>query len=186
MTDLYFWAQSLDNQAPDVIFKNEKELSDDKSRQEIILEIYEIPKSNIKVFPTNPAVTIRYSYPKFVIEAIPTQKDDLKRLAPIIIYGMLPKSYSQDWVDCVGSNIQNFVSKIIGRTLDESALEDIKKELSETLTLQKKDGGSEIQLSQSHQDFLGSLNQRFKAGSKQVFSRIKSIGKVVYQKLYKN
>ena len=49
MTDLYFWAQSLDNQAPDLILKDEEELSDDKLRQELVSNIYEIPKSNIEV-----------------------------------------------------------------------------------------------------------------------------------------
>ena len=89
MTDLYFWAQSLDNQAPDEIFKNEVKLSDDESRQKLVSEIYAIPKTNIKVLPANAGVTMRYSYPKFVIEAIPTQQDTIKRLAPIVIYGVL-------------------------------------------------------------------------------------------------
>lgn len=138
MTDLYFWAQSLDNQAPDVIFKNEEELSDDKSRQKLVSEIYEFPKSDSEVVSADSAVTIRYSYSKFVIEAIPTEKDELKRLAPIVIYGELPNNFSQPWIDSVGSDIQKFSDKL-NRTLDPSALEAIKKGLSEILQPKKRE-----------------------------------------------
>ena len=141
--DLYFWAQSLDNQAPDVIFKNEEELSDDESRQKLVSEIYEIPKSNIEVLTADPAVTFRYSYPKFVIEAIPTQKDQLKRLAPIVIYGVFPDNFSEDgvedvrkdieWVEKVRKDIEIFVSHRLNRTLDDRALVAIKDKLSEIL-----------------------------------------------------
>ncbi|MEG4409285.1 hypothetical protein [Microcoleus sp. MON2_D5] len=123
MTDLYFWAQSLDNQAPDLIFKNEEELSDDESRQKLVSEIYEIPKSNIEVLPADAPVTIRYSYPKFVIEAIPTEKDTIKRRAPIVIYGELPDDFSEDGVKDVYNRIASVVSDKLNRTLDDSALE---------------------------------------------------------------
>jgi len=143
MKDLYFWAQSLDNQAPDVIFKNGEKLSDDKSRQQLVSEIYEIPRSNIEVLHAHAAVTIRYNYSKFVIEAIPIEKDTVKRLAPIVIYGELPKNFSQAWIESVGSDIHNFVSTKLDRNLDESALEAIKNGLAEILN--NKDRRSAIQ-----------------------------------------
>jgi len=139
MTDLYFWAQSLDNQAPDVIFKNGKALSDDESRQKLVSEIYEVPKSNIEVLPADAAVTIRYSYPKFVIEAIPIEKDHLDRLAPIIIYAELPNKIPENWVESVHSDIQNLVSTKLERNLDESALIAIKKGLSKILKKHTED-----------------------------------------------
>ncbi|NJN24021.1 MAG: hypothetical protein HC810_06005 [Acaryochloridaceae cyanobacterium RL_2_7] len=119
MKDLAFWAQSLDNQAPDVIFKDGQELSDDELRQKLVSEIYEIPKSNIEVAPTDSSVTIRYSYPKFVIEAVPTEKDQANRLAPIVIYGVLPDDFSEPWVKDVCNEIENFVSETLKRTLDK-------------------------------------------------------------------
>ncbi|MEG3844407.1 hypothetical protein [Microcoleus sp. herbarium14] len=148
MTDLYFWAQSLDNQAPDIIFKNQEVLSDDESRQKLVSEIYEFPKSDSEVVSAHSAVTIRYSYSKFVIEAIPIEKDTVKRLAPIVIYGELPNKFPENWVESVHSDIQNFVSTKLERNLDESALIDIKKGLSEILN--NKNGRFAIQSFQSN------------------------------------
>ena len=133
MKNLSFWAQSLDNQAPDVIFKDGQELSDDESRQKLVSEIYEIPKSNIEVLTADPAVTFRYIYPKFVIEAIPTQQDTIKRLAPIVIYGVFPDNFSEDGVEDVRKDIEIFVSHRLNRTLDDRALVAIKDRLSEIL-----------------------------------------------------
>ncbi len=142
MKDLSFWAQSLDNQAPDVIFKDGEELSDDESRQKLVSEIYEFPKS--EVVPDVSAVTIRYSYPKFVIEAIPTEKDQANRLAPIVIYGILPDDPSEFWVEDVCNEIENFISKNLKRTLDNSALVAIQDWLSEAL--KKKRENSQLNL----------------------------------------
>lgn len=139
MKNLSFWAQSLDNLSPDVIFRDGEELSDDESRQKLVSEIYEIPKINIEVLPTDSIVTIRYSYPKFVIEAIPTEKDQVNRLAPIVIYGVLPNDWSELWIKDVRDEIENFVSSRLKRTLDSSALVAIQNWLNETLKKKKAD-----------------------------------------------
>lgn len=144
MKDLSFWAQSLDNQAPDVIFKDGEELSDDESRQKLVSEIYEFPKSDSEVVPADSAVTIRYSYPKFVIEAIPTEKDQANRLAPIVIYGVLSDDFSELWVKDVCNEIESFVSKTLKRTLDNRALVAIHNWLYETL--KKKTENSQLNL----------------------------------------
>lgn len=133
MKDLSFWAQSLDNQSPDVIFKDGEELSDDELRQKLVSEIYEVPKSNIKVLPAASSVTVRYSYPKFVIEAVPTEKDQVNRLAPIVIYGVLPNDGSEIWIKDVCSEIESFISSKLKRTLDSSALIAIQNWLDEAL-----------------------------------------------------
>ena len=111
MKDLSFWAQSLDNQSPDVIFKDGEELSDDELRQRLVSEIYEVPKSNIEVLTIDSSVSVRYSYPKFVIEAVPTEKDQVNRLAPIVIYGVLPNDWSEIWSKDVCSEIEKFCLK---------------------------------------------------------------------------
>jgi hypothetical protein len=138
MKNLSFWAQSLDNQSPDIIFKDGEELSDDKLRQKLVSEIYEIPKNNIEVLSADSAVTVRYSYPKFVIEAIPTEKDQVNRLAPIVIYGILPDNLSEIWIKEVCTGIEDFVSSRLKRTLDNSALVAIHDWLSEILEKKKK------------------------------------------------
>jgi hypothetical protein len=171
MTDLYFWAQSLDNQAPDVIFKNGKALSDDESRQKLVSEIYEIPRSNIEVLHTHAAVTIRYNSSKFVIEAIPLEKDTVKRLAPIVIYGELPKNFSQPWIDSVGSDIHNFVSTKLDRNLDKSALEAIKNGLSKILN--NKDRRSAIQSFQFNLKVLLLLWEKREAFREQIYNKMK-------------
>jgi hypothetical protein len=144
MRNLSFWAQSLDNQAPDVIFKDGEKLSDDGARQKLVSEIYEIPKGSIEVVPANATITIRYSYPKFVIEAIPFEKDQANRLAPIIIYGVFPEKFSQLWVKDVCSEIETFVSSTLKRTLDNSSLTAINDWLYETL--KKKTRKSQLSL----------------------------------------
>jgi hypothetical protein len=133
MKDLSFWAQSLDNQSPDVIFKDGEELSDDELRQKLVSEIYDVSRRNIEVLPADSSVTVRYSYPKFVIEAIPTEKDQINRLAPIVIYGVLPNGWSEIWIKDVCSEIESFVSSRLKRTLDGSALIAIQNWLDEAL-----------------------------------------------------
>lgn len=139
MKSLSFWAQSLDNQSPDVIFKDGQELSDDELRQKLVSEIYEIPRSNMSVLPSDSSVTVRYSYPKFVIEAIPAEKDQVNRLAPIVIYGVLPTDFSELWIRDVCDEIENFVSTKLHRTLDSSAIIAIQNWLDEILKKKRED-----------------------------------------------
>lgn len=122
MKDLSFWAQSLDNQSPEVIFKDGEELSNDELRQKLVLEISEVPKSNIEILNTDSSVTVRYRFPRFVIKVIPNEKDQVNRLAPIIIYGILPDDASEEWPNDVCREIEKFVSTTLKRTLDSSAL----------------------------------------------------------------
>lgn len=160
MKNIYFWAQSLDNQSPDVIFKDGEELSNDELRQKLVSEIYEVPKSNIEVLNIDSSVTVRCSYPKFVIEAIPTEKDQVNRLAPIIIYGILPDDWSEIWIKDVCSEIENFVSSRLNRTLDGSALVAIQNWLNETL---KKKTNSQSTLLNKIKRFLVRLASWLKA-----------------------
>lgn len=164
---LFFWAQSLDNQAPDLIFKDGEELSDDESRQNLVSEIYAIPRSNSKVLSADSTVTIRYSDPRFVIEAIPTEKDQANRLAPIVIYGSLPSVSKEtddgalkESVSEVCNEIKSFVSNTLKRTLDDSALLAIHDWLYETL--KKKTENSQLNLFSLIKSFLDPLVNWFK------------------------
>jgi hypothetical protein len=99
MNNLLFWVQSLDNESPDVIIRNRKELSDDKLKQQLVLEIYEIPAKKIEISLHGPSVTVRHSDPKFVMEVIPVEKDESNRLAPIVIYGKFPEECPEKWLN---------------------------------------------------------------------------------------
>jgi hypothetical protein len=130
---LSFWVQSLDNKSPDIIIKGGTHLCDDKSRQELISEIYRIPKNNktkIKLHPS-PAITLYSSRQKFVIEAVPSEKDQSNRLAPIIIYGVLPNVLPETWAKDVHVVIKAAVSDDLKRTLDDDAFNDIETLLNE-------------------------------------------------------
>lgn len=144
MKDLSFWAQSLDNQAPDVIFKDGQELFDDELRQKLVSEIYDIPDSNTEVIPAESSVTVRYNYQKFVIEAIPAEKDQANRLAPIVIYGILPDDFSEFWIKDVCNEIEIFVSERLKRTFDKSVSVAINDWLHKIL--KKKMGISQLNL----------------------------------------
>ena len=138
MKNLSFWAQSLDNQAPDIIINDRQVLSDDESRQKIVSEIYKLPTKDIKISSYDSSVTVRYSHPRFVIEVIPAEKDRVNRLAPIIIYGQFPKECPSDWVNNVCNEIKEVVSNQIKRTLQDGTLESIRDWLIKTLEAKKK------------------------------------------------
>jgi hypothetical protein len=138
MNNLLFWVQSLDNESPDVIIRNRKELSDDKLKQQLVLEIYEIPAKKIEISLHGPSVTVRHSDPKFVMEVIPVEKDESNRLAPIVIYGKFPEECPANWVKDVCTEIQEVISNQIKRTLQNGTLESIEKWLNDKLEEKKK------------------------------------------------
>jgi len=146
MTNLSFFAQSLDNESRDIIIRKRKELSDDESRRKLVLEIYEIPAKKREIPGSNSSVTVRYSDPKFVMEVIPIEKDESNRLAPIVIYGEFPEEGSSDWVNNVCNEIQEVVSNQIKRTLQNGTLESIEKWLNEELEAKKKQVQLQINL----------------------------------------
>jgi hypothetical protein len=135
--NLSFWAQSLDNKSPDIIFSNEKEL-EDESRQKLVSEIYAVPKNKIETLSPKSSVNIRYGDQKFVMEVIPTEKDQLNRLAPVVVYGQFvdpdeKEGVDDEWITNVCNAISCFVSAQIKRTLDDMTLASIRSVLKETL-----------------------------------------------------
>lgn len=133
MTNLFFWAQSLDNQAPDLILKDSEELSDPLDRQQVISQIYEVPGIKKTLPLATSEITVRFSDPKFVVEALPTEKDQANRSAPIVIYGELPEEFSRDWIESSCTNISKIVSKELNRTLSEDAVTAIQVWFTEIL-----------------------------------------------------
>lgn len=121
---LVFWAQSLDNQVPDLIFRDDKELSNKSHREKIIADIYEVPA---KVTELNSQVTVRFSDPKFVVKAISNEEDKVGRLAPIVIYGSLPEELSLDWIESSCTEISEVIAYKLARTLSKDAVTTIRE-----------------------------------------------------------
>jgi hypothetical protein len=145
MKNLFFWAQSLDNQSPDTIIEDGNELFDDTQRQQVVLDIYQVPGKKREFFEKDSKVSIRFSDPKFVIEAIPAEKDQADRLAPIVIYGELPKKdASQWWIDDVCKEIDHVVADKLNRTISRDSISSIRKML--TTVLEEKKKRSEIKI----------------------------------------
>ncbi len=134
MKNLFFWAQSLDNQSPDLIFQDREEIVNESICQKIVSEIYNLPGEKIKL---SSEVTVRFSDPKFVIEAIPLEKDEGNRLAPIVIYGQLPDKLSPDWIESSCSKIREVVAHQLKRTLNRDAVAIIKQWFNSILEAKK-------------------------------------------------
>jgi len=138
MKSLFFWAQSLDNQAPDLILKDSEELSDELLRQQVISEIYEVPGRKTTLPSTDSEITVRFSDPKFVVEALPTEKDQVNRSAPIVVYGELPEELSNEWIESSCTKISEIVSHKLNRTLSKDAVTAIQEWFTEVLEEKKK------------------------------------------------
>ena len=81
MKNLFFWVQSLDNQSPDLIFQGREKIVNESIGQKIVSEIYQLAGEKIKL---SSEVTVRLKYPKFVIEAIPIEKDLASQADPML------------------------------------------------------------------------------------------------------
>ena len=138
MKNLFFWAQSLDNKAPDLIFRDNEQLTDNSERQQIVSKIYEVSGKKLEFSSPNSEVTIRFSDPKFVIETLPIEKDQANRLAPIVIYGELPEEFSSNWIERSCSEIREVVAHKLNRTLNEDALTKIQEWFTRVLEEKKK------------------------------------------------
>jgi hypothetical protein len=137
-----FWAQSLDNESPNSITLDGKALSpsEEKTRQEIISDIYNIASEKTKIKSLSD-VTMYSKASKFVFEVIPLEKDVAERLSPIIVLGDFPdKTETLDvWVNNVCDQLSKFTSEVVGRTLSDTTLATFKEWLtSETLGSKKK------------------------------------------------
>jgi hypothetical protein len=131
--NLFFWAQSLDNQAPDLIFKDSEELADQLLRQEVVSKIYEVSGKKITLPSSTSEVTVRLDKSKFAIEVVSTDKDQVGRSAPVVIYGNLPKEFSSEWVENSSAKIRDIVANKLNRTLDENAATAIEEWFTKAL-----------------------------------------------------
>jgi hypothetical protein len=129
---LSFRAQSLDNIGDDTIIGDGELLdpSQEIERQQVVSRIYSVVSDKTQIL-SDSNITIYCKKSKFVIEAIPDKLDIRKRKAPIVIYGELPKEWSQSWSSSIRFRIKNF-SEGINRPLNEKTLDAIEEGLRTT------------------------------------------------------
>lgn len=136
-----FWAQSLDNESSNLIGVNGSLLSsaEEQMRQQVVSNIYQVVSEKTKVTSTTNVAFYRKES-KFVIEAVPLERDVANRLSPIVIIGDFPvvNNFSDSWIDRVCTQIEIFVSESMNRTLSKSTLDSIKSWLTDEALLQKK------------------------------------------------
>ena len=134
MNNLFFWAQSLDNQSPDLIFKDREKIDNQSTAQKIVSEIYALSGKRKEL---SSEVKVRFNHSNFVIEAIPTEKDEKDRLAPIVIYGEFPKENFSEWIEASCDSIREVVGDNLKRTLKENTLLKINEWFDEVLKARK-------------------------------------------------
>lgn len=131
---LSFWAQSLDNKAPDTIVKGGKKLDPSQAEaQNVCDSVDRVVSEKTKLFDES-GVTIYCKDFEFVIEAIPKDLDSGKRRSPIVIYGQLPEDWLTDSVNCTdfSNRITEDMTKFagtIGRAFNPDTLHEIKRGL---------------------------------------------------------
>jgi len=141
MSNLYFWAQSLDNESQDWVSKNAEELTDKVERRQVVGDINNVSGLKKEV---SSELTIVIEKSKFVIEAVPEEKDSGGRLAPIVIYGEIPRSFHDDnsvndWIDETCNEINHVVNNKIERNFKNSVKNDIREGLKYVANNKKKE-----------------------------------------------
>ncbi len=135
MNSLFFWVQPLDNKSPDLIFKGREKIDNQSTAQKIVSEIYALSGKRKEL---SPEVTVRYDDYNFVIEVIPTEKDEENRLAPIVIYGEFTKEENfSEWVETSCDSIREVVGDNLKRTLEENTLLKVNEWFNEVLEAKK-------------------------------------------------
>jgi hypothetical protein len=111
-----FWAQPLDNAAPDIVYRYGKELAPDLAaeRQKAVSDFSIVVKRGSIVCEAN-GVRIISSGQHFFAEVPCEQKDHANRVAPIVCSGPLG-NLAEDFASIVVDNIQEF-AKHIDRTI---------------------------------------------------------------------
>ena len=121
---LSFYAQSLDNQAPDQMELNQHPLSteDVVKRQSLAQQIDEVSLRGSQVFPEgshvegSPAAFLLGD--NFILSMPSKQLDDAGRNSRILCYGRVPDELLESWPSDVVESLTAFAGRI-GRTISE-------------------------------------------------------------------
>lgn len=128
MTEKYiFWAQALDNSAPDHIEVRgeELEVGDSLRRQEAVSFVSRVVKSGERIFDVG-GVLLAADTQHFVVEVPSVQQDKIGRTAPIVCYG----GYEREVGGALGASVAvglDAFAKRIGRSLQPEHSELIRE-----------------------------------------------------------
>lgn len=111
MSELVIWAQALDNESPDHIYVQGRELTEDyaEERQNAVSKVSKVTRRGVRVFESS-GVRLTADRLNFVIELPSVQRDVVGRIAPIICYG-----------DCDRNTDAEFGARIYGRMREFAA-----------------------------------------------------------------
>lgn len=129
MTNNFYLAQALDNKSPDHIHINSTVLPENATqRQEISSLISKVTMSGTSLY-NDGGVKLTELKGNVVIEIDTCQRDNIGRLAPIIVYFSTPKNISDAFINSQCSDILNFTQKI-NRTVSDENVKKIRSGLS--------------------------------------------------------
>lgn len=118
------WAQALDNESPDHVTVNGKEVNDDDDdalRQQAMSSLSSVVKDGKKVFSES-HVILHVSKTAFLLEVPSNEKDVVGRIAPITYFEENKKMAANSAI----SGLQSFARKI-GRTISDETIAIIRK-----------------------------------------------------------
>lgn len=115
--NLWFRAQSLDNQSPDPVeFNNQRITEEDVGkRQELAQKISKVSLDGTQVFAEGSHAASLHGN-KFLLKTPSDQLDDAGRIAPLLCYGCVPDELPVSWSSDVIKAMIGFAERI-GRTV---------------------------------------------------------------------
>ena len=121
--NLWFRAQSLDNQSPDPVeFNNQRITEEDVGkRQELAQKTSKVSLDGTRVFAEG-SHTASLHGNKFLLKTPSDQLDDAGRIAPLLCYGCVPDEPPASWSSDVIKAMVGFAERI-GRTISATTQE---------------------------------------------------------------
>jgi hypothetical protein len=127
--DIVFWAQALDNTAPDHIEWSGEFLPPEAAvrRQGAVSLVSSVKKNGIEIFSEG-GVQLTEALPRFVVEVPSDQQDSAGRMAPIVCYGEYDSSLDETFSTATVKQIDEFAHRI-RRTITPERLASTKRAL---------------------------------------------------------
>ena len=133
---LSFFAQSLDNQAPDHIEANTGALTKDTERQKVAQQISRVSLHGTQVFLEDWHSAFLFGN-EFLLQTPSDQLDDADRISRVTCYGRVPDEPSESWSDDVVNAMVGFAQRI-GRTVSGESQQMAHRGVEAILEAQKK------------------------------------------------
>ena len=113
MTNIFYWAQALDNTSADYIFLGNIALIPEKisQRQEIVSSISKVTTSGSLIYQDG-GVKLTEFKKRVVMEVDTCQRDNLGRLAPLVACFDADINIDTSFIDYICSDVLNFAQRI--------------------------------------------------------------------------